>query len=103
MPMPPEKPSDKRSCGKRILGPVALVFDSIQSGSWRILRPEIRFDECSRCGTCQEYCPTEVIEIHRDKERTEAVEIDWEYCKGCGICADVCPKGCIDMIKEAGK
>ncbi len=103
MPMQPEKPSGKQISGKRILGPVALVFDSIQSGSWRIMRPDIRFENCSRCGTCREYCPTEVMEISKDAKKLECVSIDWTYCKGCGICADVCPKQCIVMINEEGK
>ena len=103
MPKQPEKPSNTQMKGKRILGPVALVFDSIESGSWRIFKPEVTFEQCSRCGTCRIYCPCEVIEIDKDKKTVECVTIDWTYCKGCGICADVCPKNCIHMIKEEGK
>lgn len=85
----------------RILGPVASVFESMKTGSWRLERPEVEFSRCSKCGTCERYCPANVIEIHKD--RKEFVSIIWDYCKGCGICANVCPKKCISMIDERGE
>lgn len=81
-----------------VLGPVACVFDSAKTGSWRIERPDVDFEACIKCGTCERYCPTNVITIHKDKE--ECVEIEWDYCKGCGICANVCPVKCINMVNE---
>ena len=84
-----------------VLGPVAHVFDSANTGSWRLERPKVDFAACIKCGTCQRYCPADVITIHKDRE--ECVEIMWDYCKGCGICANECPKKCIDMVDERGE
>jgi pyruvate ferredoxin oxidoreductase delta subunit len=83
---------------KQLLGPVATIFGSTNTGSWRILRPAVNYAECSKCGTCQKFCPTDVIVIKEDA--LECIEIDWNYCKGCGICANVCAKKCITMIDE---
>lgn len=82
----------------KLLGPCAYVFDSAQTGSWRIERPQVDFKACIKCGTCQMYCPANVIAIQKDRE--ECVEILWDYCKGCGICANECPKKCIIMVDE---
>lgn len=82
----------------RVLGPVANVYAAANTGSWRIVRPEVDFEACIKCGTCEKYCPANVIDIVKDKE--ECVEIDFNYCKGCGICANECPKGCISMVPE---
>ncbi len=86
---------------KQLLGPVATIFGSTNTGSWRILRPAVNYAECSKCGTCQKFCPTDVIEIIEDAG--ECIKIDWHYCKGCGICANVCVKKCITMIDEESK
>jgi pyruvate ferredoxin oxidoreductase delta subunit len=85
----------------RVLGPVASVFQSTKTGSWRLEKPEVEFKQCIKCGTCERYCPANVITIHKDKE--ECVEFMWDYCKGCGICANVCPTKCISMIEERGE
>lgn len=85
----------------RVLGPIASVFQSSNTGSWRIEKPEVDFDSCTKCGTCERYCPANVITIDRDSY--ECVEIMWDYCKGCGICANVCPIQCISMIDERGE
>jgi pyruvate ferredoxin oxidoreductase delta subunit len=86
---------------------VAVVFNSANTGSWRIVRPGIDHIKCSRCGTCIMFCPTNVMELKDKKDIKEikdktdkTIEIDWKYCKGCGICANVCPKKCITMIEE---
>lgn len=85
----------------RVFGPVATIFESSNTGSWRIERPKVRFEDCIKCGTCERFCPTNVITMHKEKE--ECIEIDMYYCKGCGICANECPKNCIDMVPERSK
>lgn len=85
---------------KRLYGPVALIFNSVNTGSWRIIRPAVDESQCSTCGQCSMFCPTEVIVVHKDGGGKKEVAIDWNYCKGCGICADVCPRNCIEMVKE---
>ncbi|MDQ1354031.1 MAG: pyruvate ferredoxin oxidoreductase delta subunit [Acidobacteriota bacterium] len=107
MPGQPEKHMNKPGKNNKtrtVYGPVATVFASVNTGSWRILRPGPDHSRCAGCGQCETFCPTGVIEIIDDpaKEggRGKVVEIDWAYCKGCGICADVCPKKCIRMVEE---
>jgi pyruvate ferredoxin oxidoreductase delta subunit len=92
-----EKPT-KELKSFRILGPSATVFTSSNTGSWRIERPVVNYKECIKCGTCERYCPANIIDIYKDRE--ECVVIDFYYCKGCGICANECPKGCIQMVDE---
>ncbi len=92
-----EKHTEKsKSC--KVFGPVATVFGSSNTGSWRLLRPVVNFGECIKCGTCERYCPVNVVEVHEDKD--ECVAIDLDYCKGCGICANECPRKCIAMVDE---
>lgn len=85
----------------RVYGPVANVFAAANTGSWRIERPKVNFEACIKCGTCEKYCPTNVIDIKKDQ--IECVVIDFNYCKGCGICANECPKKCINMVPERGE
>jgi 2-oxoacid:acceptor oxidoreductase delta subunit (pyruvate/2-ketoisovalerate family) len=87
-----------------LYGPVAVVFNSVDTGGWRIERPEVNHPMCVNCGNCHTYCPCNVIEIKPRTPRDWHIEIDWDYCKGCGICADICPKQCITMVpEEAGE
>ena len=95
---PPERPTTKSRGSRVLLGPVATVFATVDTGSWRTIRPEVDFSACSQCGVCRTHCPTAVLEIVKDQ--AECVAIDWENCKGCGICANVCPKQCITMVRE---
>lgn len=84
-----------------VLGPVAPVFSSAKTGSWRSERPVVDFSSCIKCGTCVRFCPVGIITL--DKEQKECLTFDWNYCKGCGICANECPKQCISMEKEKGE
>lgn len=86
--------------GEFLYGPVATVFASSKTGTWRIVRPDVDHEECSLCATCQNYCPTDVVSVHSDN-RAEKVTFDLDYCKGCGICANLCPKHCITMVPES--
>ncbi len=90
----------KKSKKYKVYGPVATIFTSTNTGSWRLERPEVNFSECIKCGTCATFCPANVIDIFKDRE--ECVVIDFDYCKGCGICENVCPTNCIDMVTERG-
>lgn len=95
-----EKPTRKlQKCS--VLGPVAGIFASANTGSWRLERPEVDYDQCIKCGTCAKYCPPDIITI--DKTKKECVSFDWNYCKGCGICANECPKKCIKMVPEGSE
>jgi 2-oxoacid:acceptor oxidoreductase delta subunit (pyruvate/2-ketoisovalerate family) len=89
---------ETKSC--RVFGPVATKFGSSNTGSWRIEKPVVNYEKCIKCGTCERYCPANVVEVHKDQE--ECVIINYYYCKGCGICANECPAKCIDMVNERG-
>ena len=66
-----------------------------KTGSWRNIRPEIRLEDCIRCGICWKFCPDMSIGIEN-----ELPVVDYDYCKGCGICAEECPVKCIVMVEE---
>lgn len=84
--------------GSEALGPCAYQFTASNTGSWRILRPQVNDAACIGCGVCGMYCPADVVRV--DKARAPKVEFLWDYCKGCGICANECPKHCIAMVPE---
>ena len=94
----PERRTTRSTRSRALLGPVATVFATVDTGSWRTVRPEVDFSACSQCGVCRTHCPTGVLVI--EKHQAECVVIGWDNCKGCGICANVCPKGCITMVGE---
>lgn len=57
------------------------------TGSWRVERPEIDYDACTRCGLCFLRCPDGAIAL--DEEGYPL--IDYDHCKGCMICYRQCP------------
>lgn len=66
-----------------------------KTGSWRIAKPVIDYDQCINCMRCWEFCPDISIEIEDEKP-----VIDYTYCKGCGICAEECPVDAIKLERE---
>ena len=67
-----------------------------QTGSWRVERPMIDTDVCTRCGLCFVRCPDGAIAL--DEEGFPV--IDYDHCKGCLICQQICPLRAIDSEKE---
>ena len=68
-----------------------------ETGSWRVERPEIAYDRCTRCGICFVRCPDGAIALD---EHGYPV-IDYDHCKGCMICWDQCPvQGAVVKKKE---
>jgi len=63
-----------------------------KTGAWRVFKPVVDKEKCSRCGLCELYCPDNAINADLD--------IDLDFCKGCGICANECPKKAIAMVKN---
>lgn len=57
------------------------------TGAWRVERPVIDRDMCTRCGLCFVQCPDGAIAL--DAEGYPI--IDYDHCKGCMICRQVCP------------
>ncbi len=68
-----------------------------KTGAWRIFRPIINYDKCTKCYQCYMVCPDVAISVEKFNEFPK---IDYDYCKGCGICASVCPVKAIQMVKE---
>lgn len=86
-----------------VAGPcgVPIIFSpgntrSRHTGSWRVFRPIIDLDSCTRCGICFAYCPDGAITL--DAEGFPV--IDYDNCKGCMICQAECPLKCIHEEKE---
>jgi pyruvate ferredoxin oxidoreductase gamma subunit len=67
-----------------------------KTGNWRLFRPVIDYEKCSRCRTCFVYCPHSCISI--DEE--DYPQIDYDNCKGCLTCFYECPKKVISKDRE---
>ena len=44
-----------------------------------------KYEDCTLCGRCQYYCPTDAIKLNVDKAGS--------ICNHCNVCEDVCPTG----------
>jgi len=56
-------------------------------------------DECIGCGTCEERCPMDAIEV-----LDEVAAVDESVCIGCGICTPACDTEAIRLVlREAVK
>jgi len=66
------------------------------TGSWRVFRPDIDLDACTRCGICFALCPDGAITL----DANACPVIDYDNCKGCMICYQECPIHCIREEKE---
>ncbi len=66
------------------------------TGAWRVERPVIDRNLCTRCGLCFVQCPDGAISL--DEEGYPV--IDYDHCKGCMICRRVCPIDAITREKE---
>ncbi|GMO29677.1 MAG: 4Fe-4S binding protein [Spirochaetaceae bacterium] len=53
---------------------------------------QIKADDCSNCGACEDACPCEAI-----SEKDGARVIDAEKCSDCGTCEAECPSEAISQ------
>ena len=67
-----------------------------KTGNWRLFRPVIDHEKCSRCRTCFVYCPHSCISI----DEGDYPQIDYNNCKGCLTCFYECPKKVISKDRE---
>ena len=49
--------------------------------------------ECTGCGTCVEWCPTDAIVLNAD----DVAQRDEKACLGCGVCSRFCPEEAISL------
>ncbi|MEN2974635.1 MAG: 2-oxoacid:acceptor oxidoreductase family protein [Candidatus Caldarchaeales archaeon] len=66
-----------------------------KTGNWRIFKPIINSEKCTKCGVCVIYCPEGVVTMSRDGPM-----INYDNCKGCLICFNECPVKAINYIRE---
>jgi len=66
------------------------------TGAWRVFRPVIDREACTRCGICFALCSDGAIALDASAHPV----IDYDNCKGCMICFQECPIHCIREEKE---
>jgi len=49
--------------------------------------------ECAGCGTCEERCPMDVIQVREE----EVAVVDAAVCIGCGVCTPTCPNEAVEL------
>jgi pyruvate ferredoxin oxidoreductase gamma subunit len=67
-----------------------------KTGDWRVTRPVIDLERCTRCSICFVDCPDGAIALVTGN----APQIDYTVCKGCMVCAEECPIHVIETIRE---
>ncbi len=55
---------------------------------------EVDPEKCTGCGTCQQECPFQAVELLGEGKERRA-RIVAAACKGCGVCAGACPSGAV--------
>ena len=71
--------------------------DLFITSNWRIVRPVIDDEKCTRCRTCDMSCPDSCW-AHNEKE--DRMIWNWKFCKGCQICINECPTGALSAALE---
>ena len=67
------------------------------TSNWRIVRPVIDHEKCTRCFTCYISCPDSCWSFN---DREEKMEWNWKFCKGCQICINECPADALTAVPE---
>jgi 2-oxoacid:acceptor oxidoreductase delta subunit (pyruvate/2-ketoisovalerate family) len=71
--------------------------DLFMTSNWRIVRPVIDHEKCTRCFTCYIACPDSCWSFN---EKEEKMEWNWKFCKGCQICITECPADALKAVPE---
>lgn len=61
--------------------------------------PRIDIRKCIGCGGCAVVCPSNLIEICDQNDRT-TITRHFDRCIYCGRCAEVCPESAIEMTRD---
>jgi len=67
------------------------------TSNWRVVRPVIDHEKCTRCFTCYIACPDACWSFN---EQEEKMEWNWKFCKGCQICINECPADALKAVPE---
>ncbi len=67
------------------------------TSNWRVVRPVIDHEKCTRCFTCYISCPDSCWSFN---EAEEKMEWNWKFCKGCQICINECPADALTAVPE---
>jgi 2-oxoacid:acceptor oxidoreductase delta subunit (pyruvate/2-ketoisovalerate family) len=67
------------------------------TSNWRIVRPVIDHEKCTRCLSCYISCPDSCWSFN---EKAEKMEWNWKFCKGCQICINECPADALKAVPE---
>jgi NAD-dependent dihydropyrimidine dehydrogenase PreA subunit len=59
--------------------------------STRNALPVIDYQRCNGCGLCEQFCPTDAVEVHDGR----ATIVRPEDCMFCEVCESYCPEGAI--------
>jgi len=67
------------------------------TSNWRVVRPVIDHEKCTRCFTCYISCPDSCWSFNEPEEK---MEWNWKFCKGCQICIHECPADALKAVPE---
>ena len=56
------------------------------------VRPSVKAEDCTMCGSCENACPDEAISVN-----CAPPKFDMRVCQGCVQCRNACPVCCIDL------
>jgi electron transport complex protein RnfB len=59
---------------------------------------QVDADICAGCGTCEERCPMDAIEVNDE----DIAVVKGDLCIGCGVCTPTCSTGAISLILREG-
>lgn len=66
------------------------------TAGWRVWRPVIDLERCTRCFLCFVLCPEGAIRLDADDRPV----VDYAHCKGCLVCVEECPPDAIAQVRE---
>ncbi len=65
-----------------------------------VKHPQTGQAKCVGCGLCATICPSQCIQIYREKGKVSRYEIDALRCIFCGFCVEACPYGAISLTEN---